>query len=163
MVTEKKLLLALALVAILAVGTAFADHSNNKLGIGIASGIGLTSGYNAALSLHVPNTPIFWAIKIDGFGSALSLSITGDIYLFDQLITNWLHWYLGIGGYGHIGLGNPSELAVGGRLPVGLSFHPIPLLELFIEASAGIGLGILPDPVYLHKGLGGAFGIRLWL
>jgi hypothetical protein len=78
------------------------------------------------------------------------------------LVDGWLHWYLGLGVYSCFGFGDPFGLAVGGRLPVGLGFQPIPLLELFIEVSPGIGLGILPDPVYLDWNVVGLLGIRFW-
>ena len=158
----KKLLIVLALAAILTTGTAFADHPDGW-GIGIFGVIDETSRSDVVLSVHIPRVPVFWAVKAGGFDGNPSLIFTGDFYLLDRVLVNgWLHGYFGLGGYSCIGFGDTFGLSAGGRFPVGLSFQPVSLLEFFVEVSPSIGFGILPDPVSLHWGIGGDLGIRFW-
>jgi hypothetical protein len=162
----KKLLLVFALVAILATGTAFADHPD---GFGIGAQFGGVSGwsnfgfgYGVALSLKIPSVPIFWTFDFNGFGGYLWMVVSGDVYLIDAQITGPLHWYLGPGLYVDLGLGSPFGLGVGGRLPIGLSIQPIELLEIYLQIVPSIGVHIIPSPVGLGGGIGGNLGIRLW-
>ena len=164
----KKLLLVFALAAIIAAGTAFADHPGG-LGIGVQGGvsgqwIGGTFG-GGALSLKVPSLPIFWAVRFDISSGYTGLGISGDYYLIDDKLVPdiGLHWYLGVGG--SLGLGFANDyvgLGVGARIPIGLSWQPIPLLEVFLQVVPSLGLNIVPN-IGLGGGWGGDIGIRIWL
>ena len=102
----KKILLVLALVAIIATGTAFADHPGG-FGIGVVGTYG--SGYGGALSLKLPDMPIFWAINISAGDNNTHVGVQGDYYFIDaDLIDKWLGWYIGVGGFAGIGLGGNS-------------------------------------------------------
>jgi hypothetical protein len=163
---KKKLLLA-ALIAGITTSAAFANHPNG-FGIGVVGGYGgywEGGGYhtNWALSLKVPSVPIFWAIDMSASGGHFSLGIRGDKYLIDNVLLKeaFLHWYLGLGGWVNITLAHEAYIGIGARLPIGLSFQPIPLLELFIEIAPSLGIQV--NPFYFPiGGWGGAFGIRLW-
>jgi len=163
----KKLLIILIFV-IITTGTAFADHPNG-LGIGIQGGFsGAWGGDNfggGALSLKLPSLPIFWAARLDIWPEYLSLGISGDKYLIDQLLVKeaGLNWYLGFGIGAGIGLGNPLALGVSGRLPIGLSWQPIPLLEIFLQIVPSLGLSVLPEFHFPYGGWGGDIGIRIWI
>jgi len=96
----KKLVIVLALAAIIATGTVFADHPSGW-GIGFVGnysswGFG---GQGGGLSLKAPSIPIYWAISfgvgLDYFG----LGVTGDYYLYDKNISGPLNWFFGVGGY----------------------------------------------------------------
>jgi len=158
---KKKILLAFVLAAIIATGTAFADHPSG-FGIGVQGGYG--GGVGGALTLKLPSTPIFWAVDFAAWGEYIWLGLAGDYYLIDQKIVPeiGLNWYLGVGGYVNLGLGNSFGLAVGARLPIGLSWQPIELLEIYLQVVPSIGLQVLPE-IGLYPNFWGAnLGIRLW-
>jgi len=161
----RKIVMILALAAILSVSTAFADHPGG-FGIGIQGG-GVGSWYgggfgNAALTLKFPKVPIFWAIDFSSWGDHFWLGLAGDYYLIDKQIVETLHWYLGVGGYLSLGFANDYfGLGIAGRIPVGLSWQPLDLLEIYIQIVPSIGINILPG-VGLGGGFGGNIGIRLW-
>jgi hypothetical protein len=164
----KKVVLVLVLAAIIATGTAFADHPKS-FGIGVQGGTSSSwegGGYynGAALSLKLPSMPVFWAIRLDVWSDYFHLNVSGDQYLIDSmLISNiGLNWYLGVGLGAGIGLGDPLAFGVSARLPIGLSWQPIPLLEVFLQVVPHLGVAILPDFHFPYGGWGGDIGIRLW-
>jgi len=163
----KKIFFVLILAAIIATGTAFADHPSG-FGIGLQGGyngswLGGLGGGGGALTLKLPSLPIFWTVDFALYGSYSWLWLAGDYYLIDQKLVPsiGLNWYFGLGGYVNLGLGDPFGLGVGVRAPIGLSWQPIRLLEIYLQAVPSIGLGILPG-VGLGGGWGGNLGIRLW-
>jgi hypothetical protein len=183
----KRIVLAGFLGLLLAVG-AFADHPG---GWGIGAGFSYGGPWkdtsvrasNLTLFLKAPSLPIFWGITADIFDwefgnpTYLSFKVTGDYYLFDRTLVPGigLGWFLGVGGYlnyGHSGFGNYSCNAFdfGARLPIGLSFRPIDVLEIFIDAAPSIGFYYWSFSGSWtgsnDNGLGGGWqgdiGIRLW-
>jgi hypothetical protein len=165
----KRLVLVLVLFIITVTDSVFADHPKG-LGIGIQGGIGsgwgIGGGYHngAALSLKIPSIPIFWAARLDIWSDYFFLGISGDKYLIDSVIAKdiGLNWYLGLGIGVSLGLPDPLGIGVSGRLPVGLSWQPIPLLEIFLQIVPSLGVAILPDFHFPYGGWGGDIGIRLW-
>jgi len=165
----KKMLIVFTLFAILATGTVFADHPGG-FGIGVQYGGGGhwdAGGYhsNAALSLKIPSIPLFWAVRLDINDGYFGLGLSGDYYVIDRkLVPEFgLNWYLGIGG--SVGLSfwdDGMGLGVAARLPIGLSWQPIPLLEIFLQIVPSLGVDIVPDFHFPSGGFGGDIGIRLW-
>jgi hypothetical protein len=176
----KKIVFVLILAVIITTGTVFADHPDG-LGIGI---VGFYPG-GAGLSLKIPGIPVFWAVSA-GFGeNELSMHLTGDSYIFDKPLVKdaGLHWFLGIGGwfsyYNYTKEYFASDysytrMAFGARIPIGLSWQPIPLLEIFADIAPSLGFYIdgeqkFNDSVIQDGDTGFAFywpielGIRLWL
>ncbi|MDR0321707.1 MAG: hypothetical protein LBI28_09405 [Treponema sp.] len=167
---KKKILLAFVLAAILATGTAFADHPSG-FGIGIQGGGsgnwngGGFGGSNAALSLKLPSVPIFWAIRLDIWDNYFGLGVSGDTYFIDSKLVPQigLNWYLGFGiGVGCWGWNDTLGLGVSARLPIGLSWQPVPLLEIFLQIVPNLGVQILDKFRFPYGGWGGDLGIRLW-
>ena len=164
----KKLLLVLVLFAVITAGTAFADYPDG-LGIGVVYGgagywNGGFFGY-PALSLKLPNADIFWAIRLGIGHEHFDLTISGDKYFIHNPLVSeiGLHWYIGLGlGLG-VHLSDPIGLGVTGRLPIGLSWQPIPLLEVFLQLIPTLGLQLLPNFHFPYGGWGGDIGLRLWL
>ena len=166
----KRLVLVLVLFTVLAAGAVFADHPKGKLGIGVQggtsgsweSGAGLHNG--GALSLKIPSIPLFWAARIDIWDGFFFLGVSGDNYLIDNLLVKdiGLSWYLGLGLGVGIGLGDTFALGISGRLPIGLSFQPIPLLEVFLQVVPSLGVSVMPSFHFPYGGWGGDIGIRLW-
>ena len=163
----KKLLLVISLAVIVCIGTAFADHPDG-FGIGIVGGGGLhfgDGGYShAGLSLKIPDFPVYWGIYLDGnVKNYLALTITGDYYLLDNVLVPEidLHWYLGVGVGAFLGLGDPFMTGAAARIPIGISWQPLPLLEIFLQVVPSIGFFVVPD-FYNNSSWGGELGIRLW-
>jgi len=177
----KKFVIVLALAAVIATGTAFADHPKG-FGIGL---VGFYPG-GGGLSLKLPSVPIYWAVSAEIGSDYFSINLTGDSYLIDDNLSGPLHWFLGLGGffsfysyskkYFDVSYGW-TNLAFGARLPIGLSFQPISLLEIFLDVAPCIGLGIYGKQEYTYnntkyvadEGGMGLFwgwpielGIRLW-
>ena len=174
----KKLILVLLIG--LSLGTAaFADHEG--LGIGIVGGGGWsgTGMGNVGLSLKIPDLPVFWGIYFPFYygGSFFGLGITGDYYIFDSNLTSKeltnedgmykfrLDWYLGVGGFFSFrAWKGGGDFDFGIRVPVGLSWHIIRQLEMFLGLYPGLGIHLGNDywwPVYPIIGL--EIGLRLWL
>jgi hypothetical protein len=166
----KKFLLILVFITIIGSGTAFADHPNNKLGLGIMGtwqanwGGGWYGG--PALSLKVPKVPIFWAINLSFSQHHFNVGLSGDYYFIDKVLFSeaFLHWYLGVGGWFSFGTWgeNSASIGLGGRLPIGLSFQPLKELEIFLEVAPSLGLNLVP----LYFPAGGfpvSLGIRFWM
>jgi hypothetical protein len=168
----KKLVIVLALAVIITTGTVFAGDQDG-LGIGVfwASGGRWgspgTVGHNAALSLHLPGVPVYWGINFNVWDDTMWLGVSGD---FLHLINNQplvkdigLSWFVRLGLYGKIWLGNIIGLDFGARLPIGLSWQPIKVFELFLDIVPSIGVYIHENDAGLGGGWAGEFGIRLWL
>jgi hypothetical protein len=170
----KKLVMVIALAAIFATGSVFAVQDG--FGIGVIGGFGGGWGSEGsvagggALSLKFPSVPVYWGINLDIWSSGMWLGVSGDfIHLIDNqpLVKEiGLSWFIRGGLYGKVFIGqNIFGLDFGARLPIGLSWQPIKLIELFIDVAPSIGLGItFADPVRLGLGggWGGELGIRLW-
>jgi len=198
----KKIVLVVALAAILATGTAqkaFADHPSGW-GIGVVGNWwwnqwGMGGG---GLSLKIPSVPIYWAINFGGGGGRydghFGIGLTGDYYFIDKALpVPMLHWFLGLGGYFNFYTWRHSyynyqydrrdewswaHINFGARVPIGLSFQPIPLLEIWIDFAPSFGLGIDTDSnnkyrynnhdyghdfwIGTHWGFPFEIGLRLW-
>jgi hypothetical protein len=165
----KKFVLVLTLVAIIATGTAFADHSDG-LGVGVLwrgnIGFGGGIGHGIALSLHVPKIPIFWGIDFHLNGNDIGLGVTGDKYIYDETLIEIVHWYLGLGGYVDLYLADDAIIDFGARLPIGLSWHFLKILELFVDVAPSIGIGLYThgsgDIDFPHTPFPVEIGIRIW-
>jgi hypothetical protein len=165
----KKKLFLFCVAALLAVN-AFAQHSGSRLGLGVFAGVGsaTTAGgaqFNGGLSLKLPGLPVFWGVNAAVGSNATALSVTGDYYIFDQdLVKDGsfdLDWFLGIGGFGHFYFGDPFFMAVGGRVPIGLSWHVGRNFEVFGDVTPGLGINF-KDGIRFYWVGGGELGLRVW-
>jgi hypothetical protein len=166
----KKRLLLLGMIGLLTSAVSvFADHPGNKLGIGLffGGGYGSVGGgvYNPSLTLKIPDVDVFWGVN--GYlGSYTGLGVTGDYYFVDgDLLKSGsfnLDWFWGLGGFGHFYFGGKSStIAAGARMPLGLSWHLIKEVELFLNIAPGIGFDFTSPGVYWVGA--GEFGLRFWL
>jgi hypothetical protein len=164
---KKRLALLLCFAGILTTGV-FADHLNNKVGVGLflGGGWGSVGGgvFNPGLSFKAPGLPIFWGLNAS-FGGVTGLSVSADYYLIDRdLVKDGsfdLDWFLGVGGFTHLYFGNNFTMALGVRLPIGLSWHINRVFELFADLTPGIGIKFDSAPFY--GVLGAELGFRVWL
>ena len=152
----KKALLVVVLAAILATGTVFADHPSG-LGIGVVGRFGFAGfgGGGAGLSLKIPSLPVYWGLNV-GFGeNHFAFGATGDYYMIDSPLAGPLHWFFGVGGFFDFFSYSESykysggsldysftRIYAGARVPIGISFQPIPLLEIFLDIAPSLGLEI---------------------
>jgi len=172
--------MVIALAAILATSAAFADHPGG-FGVGIVGQYGWGYGGgngNGGLSLKIPSIPVFWAINFGGGPNHFAIGLTGDYYIIDQALpVPTLNWFLGIGGFLNFHSYNYNNgrdkssytsFNFGPRVPIGLSWQPVKLLELWIDVAPSLGLYITGA----NKDYGGSvglywfmpfeLGLRLW-
>jgi hypothetical protein len=163
----KKLLL-LCCFALVLTGGVFADHPEDKTGVGLFLGggwAGVGGGlFNPGFSLKVPGLPVFWGLNAS-FGGAAGLSASADYYFVDRdLVKDGsvdLDWFLGAGLFSHLYFGNYFTMAMGVRLPVGLSWHISQVFELFLDVAPGIGIKFDSQPFY--GALTAELGLRVWI
>ena len=165
----KKLIMVIALAAIVATGTAFADHPDGW-GIGVMGSydMGFIGGYHGnygpALSIKFPKLPVYWGIGM-GFGwHGFRLGVTGDYYIIDKTFAPdiGLGWYFGVGGFVNMHFWSGwGGIDFGVRVPVGLSWMPINWLELFIDIAPSLGVGIYNGAGF-YFGLPLGIGARFW-
>ncbi|MDR2521267.1 MAG: hypothetical protein LBC72_01760 [Spirochaetaceae bacterium] len=160
----KKFVLAGIVFLTLAGTFAYADHPDG-FGIGIQGGGAGAAGfgnYGGDITLKIPSIPIFWAGGVVLFPGYMSISVSGDKYLIDNEIVSMLGWYFGLGVGAHIGMGSELGIAAAFRVPIGLTFQPVDMLELYLQVVPQIGLSILPGIGLWPHFWGGNLGIRLW-
>jgi hypothetical protein len=172
----KKLVLAL-LIGLLVSTVAFADHEGFGIGIIGGGGGGLNFGGvgNVGLSLKIPQVPVFWAVYGNFVRDFPGLGITADYYFIDSTMVEEkltgddgsyynliLHWYLGGGVFFNLHpYSNGAFFDIGVRVPVGLSWHIIKPLEMFLAVVPGVGLANwVRNP--FHFGVNGEIGLRYW-
>jgi len=161
----KKTVLAFILLVIISAG-AFADHPSG-LGVGIFTSImEFDAIMGGGLSVKIPRVPIYWAIEYTMGSAADILGLRGDIYIIDSKLVPKinLNWFLGVGVWGEKSfnvLYDGEDYAAGGlKMPVGLSWQPIPLLEVFLDFAPFICMTSNPDPFFASWSIEG--GVRFW-
>jgi hypothetical protein len=163
----KKLLL-LCCFALVLTGGVFADHPDDKTGVGLFLGGGWASVggglFNPGFSLKVPRLPVFLGLNAS-FGDAAGLSASADYYFVDRdLVKDGsidLDWFLGLGLFSHLYFGNYFTMALGVRLPIGLSWHINRAFELFLDVAPGVGVKFDSRPFY--GSLAAELGLRVWV
>jgi hypothetical protein len=171
----KKLASVFVLAALISVN-AFAEHPSGW-GVGLVGQGGLAwDGFGAtfgpALSLKMPQIPIYWGVNMSLRNSGFGVSVTGDGLVIDQTINSGLNlgWYLGLGVYAGVYSYSGSEsgifLRTGARAPIGIYIFPAEFLEVFFDAAPSLGLGIGIGSVsgleFPDGGIGADFGLRFW-
>jgi hypothetical protein len=167
---KKKIILA-ALIAVITTGAAFADYPKGW-GVGLFAGFseywesGHVDSANWGFALKAPQLPIFWGIALELDRNYSIIGVRGDHYLIhNNLIKEInLHWYIGIGGWLWLWLPRHGNFgfSLGARVPIGLSWQPVDLLEIFLELAPAMGLRVTPNFHFPIGGLGASIGFRLW-
>jgi hypothetical protein len=163
----KRLVLVLCFAGFISAGL-FADHPDGKMGVGLFMGGGWSSVggglFNPGISFKAPGLPVFWGLNAS-FGGAAGLGVSADYYFLDRdLVRDGsldLDWFLGAGVFSHLYFGSFFTMALGVRLPVGLSWHINQVFELFAELTPGFGVKFDTRPFY--GVFGGELGFRVWL
>ncbi|MBU0936722.1 MAG: hypothetical protein KKI09_12645 [Spirochaetes bacterium] len=151
----RKVIFLLVLLVMVAVPLTFAT------GIGVAAGlnpIGGLPGSNLMLSLKLAQVPFLMGVGFTLGQDVFSFGFTGDYWILNQPLVNFIHYYLGPGFY----IGYQNALLVGGRFPFGLNVWPLKNLELFLEVAPTLAIRLSDPIVFPEFGLQGAFGLRFW-
>jgi hypothetical protein len=163
----KKVLLLFCFILVLSAGV-FADHPDDKVGLGafVGGGWGSVGGgiFNPGFSLKIPHLPIFWSFN--GFISGVNgLGVSADYYLLDRDVVRDgsfdLDWFLGIGAFTRLYFGDYFGGALGVRLPIGLSWHINQVFELFTDVVPGVGLAFNSRPFFGFFTV--ELGFRAWI
>ncbi|MCL2380563.1 MAG: DUF3996 domain-containing protein [Treponema sp.] len=170
----KKLALCIVLATVLTAGTAFASpvHSGG-LGIGGLWGGGVNmagpgDNFNNywALSLKVPANPLFWGLSLRITSDYMVIGAQGDYYFLGAEIVPTFYWFLGVGGFASVwtGSGNNGGVSFGARLPVGVSWQPIDIFELFFNIAPSLGVMVRNNRFeFPHSSFNFEVGFRFWL
>ncbi|MCL2233134.1 MAG: hypothetical protein FWB99_08670 [Treponema sp.] len=175
---KKKLVIVAALAAVMTVGMTdrlFASPVHpGGWGVGVLWGSSFgdnafADNSNIALSLKAPAMPVFWGIRVGTGGGDLRLGLQGDVYILGSEIIPTLSWFLGVGAYGNIWLGDDFALGFGARLPIGLTWQPLNVLEIFLNVAPQLGgfLYTAGDGGFEFPDDGAGFfgfeiGVRVW-
>jgi hypothetical protein len=159
--TMKKTLIVVLLVlclgttgAFAAKGGGFAIGGEGSLYFGGTGGLPM----GAMLTLHLPQFPLYLGI---GISTSPAIGITADYWFAHGNIVSIFDWYAGVGGYLTVDM-NPTDVAVGGRIPLGLQIWPFgQVFEIFLEAAPAVGVSLIPTSFDWH--VQGAIGFRFWL
>lgn len=156
----KKVLIVVFAIMLLATTGAFAAKGSG-FAIGgegslyFAGSGGLPS--SAMLLLHLPQIPLMFAI---GVSNPFAIGFTVDYWFAHGNLVSILDWYAGVGGYLSV-YTDPTNVVVGGRIPLGLQIWPFgQTLEIFIEVAPAVGVVIVPTAFEWH--FQGALGLRVW-
>jgi hypothetical protein len=158
-------------------GGGYAFNSNNNYGFG-------TVGF----SLKIPGLPFYWGLYSNFNKYTTGVGITGDYYIFDRNLIGSgeadeavsedgsedsskkgsyklkLDWYLGAGLFSDLHFWDGGfAFDVGARVPVGLSWHIIRPLELFLGVGPAFGIYTGRQiPLRFHFFAFGELGLRYW-
>jgi hypothetical protein len=160
---KKKVLL---LLMVFTISTAvFADHEGFGIGIIGGGGWGYPHYGNIGLSLKIPKVPVFWGFYPTFDGHNFGFGATGDFYFVDTGIKETLHWFLGVGAFINLSFWHRGMAAsIGVRVPVGLSWHIIKQLELFLDIAPGAGISFSSAGVHGPYFAGAIeLGLRFWV
>ncbi|MCL2186882.1 MAG: hypothetical protein FWB86_13675 [Treponema sp.] len=153
----KKFILIAALITFIGAGTAFAEF-----GIGVHGGFG---GIGGGGGLNLAFSNVFVYIDAVGLGNN-NMNFSGAVdflRLYDTSFAKSFNFYIRLGICASFwGSNDYLGLAAGVRIPIGLSWRPIPLIELFLQVLPQISLQILPSIDLWGNFWGGNLGIRLW-
>lgn len=137
-----------------------------------AFGIGIQGGFNAgigngdaAVTFKLDNVPFVFAGNVQINGGGFGLGLTADYWVLnDTFIAAPFKWYIGLGGYGTIRIGDPLALSVGLRVPVGINaFFFENFLEPYIQVAPSIGINILPSFNFPSFFVPINLGVRFWI
>jgi hypothetical protein len=155
--------LVLAVVILLAAGTAAFALKGNGLAIGAELTSTNFSSWGGMLNLHFTDVPLHFAIGgyVDGNNSGVDLKV--DYWLLHGNLIGGLDWYVGIGGYFGAQVSPDTTFALGVRMPFALQIWPMgERLEIFLElAPAWIPLSNSKTTVD-NLGVQLAIGFRIW-
>ena len=153
----KKTVIIAAVLIVLTATSSFAIGIGGIFGLPVGDDL---AGSNVMLSLKLDDVPFLLGIGFSANGNNFQFGGLLDYHLTAGNLTGPIGYYAGLGGF--LGLGT-NLFQIGARVPLGLFFYPIEPLELFLELSPAIGVGLggngVQFPIF---GLQTGFGFRFW-
>jgi hypothetical protein len=150
----------IVVVAVLALASTSAFARGSSWAIGgeaVFPFAGTSLPTSGMLTFKVPTVPLMFAV---GITNPPAIGVTVDYWFVNTKITGPLDFYAGVGGYASIAW-EPSGVAVGARIPLGLQLWPFgQTLELFLEVAPAVGISVIPTAFEWH--FMGALGLRFW-
>jgi hypothetical protein len=169
----KKIVVILVVMLFFVSSFALAQYKDGAaLGVQGNGGYSTFSGVGGpAISFKIPQLPIMWGVSFGFSTYNFSLGVTADWWFINNNIEDIpLSWYVGAGIFG--GAFSSSgywNMAIGGRVPVGLQFWLFELidelpnkLEIFIEAAPALGIYFGSQQAGLAFTINGSLGVRWW-
>lgn len=159
---KHKIIALASLIMCASVSGAFA------FGIGLQIDGGLSqagSGFGPSVTFKLDEYPVVFAVNLDVTEENFSLGLTGDWWLFNKEIDSSfpVKWFFGYGFFARIGLGDPSALAVGGRLPLGINaFFNDGFIEPYLLIAPSAGIAFAPEFHFPEWYLPVSLGVRFW-
>jgi hypothetical protein len=126
-------------VLVLSFGTVQLSHA---VGLGLEYNWGNNGAGDIGITYKDGNFPVI-DLSLALGGTYLGIGANVDYWILNPHLVGPLDWYLAIGGFGSIGLGNDYfRFNLGARLPVlGLQWWPIQKsLEVFLEGALAINV-----------------------
>ncbi|MCL2191369.1 MAG: hypothetical protein FWB79_05220 [Treponema sp.] len=174
------------IIGFLATGAAFAQNSDDEVGIGFlgnfgGGGFGGDTGgiIQTGLSLKLPDIPIFWGLTFNfypGAGGIWGMGLKGDYHFFrrtfrDEIVADdegytyhlRLDWYIGLGGFTDFLFGGDNMgFAFGFRVPAGISWRIVRWAELAVGVVPSFGMYAGPGGPTVFWSVGGELALRYW-
>ena len=125
----------------------------------------------AAISLKVPQLPIYWGLNFTFPRNAFSTRATADYYLMDfSNSTGDTGFFAGFGGYfGFYSEKSRTSIAFGPRFPIGFYTIRFGIFEIFLSLTPSLGVDIrfgdFPGKSFTFPNffLGADLGVRMWI
>ncbi len=128
-------------------GFVFGHSLGLELGTSFASG-GMSGG--PALTFRIDGVPLVFAASLRVSDEGSSIGLAADKWFFndDLPLDVPVKWYVGVGGYVHIGSDSSDDLLLssGIRVPVGLNaYFKDGFIEPFIQVAPSLGIRFSPS------------------
>lgn len=136
-------------------------------GIGIEGGLpipglGGLPGSNAMVTAKFDGLPLLGVGLGFNDRGLNNLGVIADWWLIQEPFAGLLGVYLGPGLWVSLVTSSQAQLALGGRLPIGLQIFPLKWFELFIEIAPAAGVVFYNNTARFDWHLQAAAGLRFW-
>ena len=154
---KNKVIILVVVLLLFTVASTFATGVGGAFSF---SPIGSSPYTGGALSFKIDDWPLI-GIAASGSNNVFNIGATADWWFVNENLTGPLNFYMGVGGYGRLSLGSPTDLDVGLRVPLGLNIFVLDPLEIFLEFAPAAGISVNPFN-FPSWGLQSAIGFRFW-
>jgi len=156
---NKRIFFALILIMVISTGAAFADFGIGVHGafngvVDIVPSGGLTLGFDNKVFVYFDAVGIYHFLGAFDFVNFVYTPIVKTLFFYVRLGLGFSLW----------NLDNPENLhfATAVRVPIGISWRPIKLIELFAQVLPQVGVEFLPEQKIWNNWFGGNVGVRFW-
>ena len=105
-------------------------------GLQARGGIGLAAGQPSGITFRIEKFPVV-TIGYSFLTGSQWINGSLDFWILNNPIAGQFYWYFGIGG--NVGIYTTSGMPVrlGARVPIGIQWVPINLIEVYLEGAPG--------------------------